>query len=520
MEVLDAERMQAADKKTIEKWKIPGILLMENAGRATAETIVEEFGELGLRHALVLAGPGQNGGDGFVVARHLTHFGIPCHVYMIGARRADLRGDAATMADIWAAAGGSLIEAVDTTDWKRIGPTMSAYDLIVDAMFGTGLNRPLEGLVAQVVEAVNESKAKVVAVDIPSGLFASCSSVPGPAIRAHATVTFARPKIAHLVEPADVLCGTIHVVDIGIPDRAIEETDPDVFWMTPKDARGLVPSRPQRAHKGTFGHVLVCGGSVGRAGAAGLASLAALTAGAGLVTAAVPDVVRAETAAVAPEIMTAALASTADGAIAESAVDLLLALSLDRSCLAIGPGIGTSKETVAAVRRIVAECSKTVILDADGLNAFAGELSDLRVHKGSLILTPHPGEAARLLGCSIADVQADRIAAVRRLSIETGAIACLKGFRTLVAEPAGNVYINSTGNVALAKGGSGDVLTGIIAALIAQGSTPLDAARFGVVWHGEAADIVAGKGRAAEHTTIARGVIAALEPALQMILDG
>jgi ADP-dependent NAD(P)H-hydrate dehydratase / NAD(P)H-hydrate epimerase len=518
VQILTSSEMQAADRYTIERLKIPALILMENAGRCVAEVMSEEVEGFAGKRALVVCGAGHNGGDGFVVARHLAAMGVRAHAWLVGARRAELRGDAAVMAEAWAAAGGVIHEIPDNMAWAHAEPTLAAYDLVVDALFGTGLSRPLEGLAENVVRAINARGATVVAVDVPSGLLASSPEIPGAAVRADLTVTFARPKIAHLVDPAEALCGVVHVVDIGVPDRAIEAADPQAAWITRSAARALLPREAPDAHKGTLGSVLVVAGSVGRAGAAALTSMAALTGGTGLVTAAVPSPVRAEVAGFAPELMTEALPAEADGTFAAGAKERAMELLERADALALGPGAGLSASARALTSALALESPKPVVLDADGLTAFAGALDELARHRSPLVMTPHPGEAAKLLGWTTAQVQADRPAAVRRLARATAAVCVLKGHRTLIADATGQLYVCSTGNSALATGGSGDVLTGLIASLIAQKMDPLDAARLAVFWHGLAADVAITGGETVA-TFTATGILAHLAKAWRVMAE-
>ncbi len=519
MEVLDGERMRQADRIAIQKMKIPGLVLMEHAGRAVSETMVEEVPGLATRRVFVVAGPGQNGGDGFVVARHLALQGVSVVVLLVGATRAKLAGDAGTMAAAWSGIGGETIEIPDSKRWDAAARFL-AGDVIVDALFGTGLDRPLAGLPAAAVDSINraaDAGAVVVAVDIPSGLSASSAEVPGPAVQADLTVTFARPKIAHLLPPAEHLCGTVTVADIGIPDAAIYATDPDLHWVLLDEAALMLPERGPEDHKGHFGHVLVVAGSTGRAGAAALTGWGALRAGAGLVTVAAPAPVRGEVALFAPELMTEALPASREGVLARGAALRALALAKDCSVLAIGPGLGAG--AAAEVRALVKSAPVPIVLDADGINAYAGRLSALARRAAPLVVTPHPGEAARLLGASVAEVQADRVAAARAIARGANAVAVLKGYRTIVADPSGTAFINPSGNPGMATAGMGDALTGIIAGLLAQELEPLDAAVLGVFVHGLAADLAVDDGAETEATLTASAVLEALSEAFERLTD-
>jgi len=517
MEVLDTARMRQADRVAIEEMRIPGLVLMENAGRGVVEVMLDEIPRIGSRRVWVVAGPGNNGGDGFVVARHLSRHGVAARVLLVGRSIARLAGDARTMAAAWNGIGGETLEVADAKRWRSVAEFL-AGDVIVDALFGTGLSHPLDGLAAEVVEAIDRAGAggaTVVAVDLPSGLSASSSGIPGPSVRADLTVTFARPKIAHLMPPAEHLCGTVVVVDIGIPDAAIHRSASDLHWVLLDEAALMLPERDPGDHKGHFGHVLVVAGSIGKAGAAALTGWGALRAGAGLVTIATPSPVRGEVAGFAPELMTEPLRASRSGELAKGAAARALSLAEGCSVLAVGPGVGTG--AAAEIRAIVARSSCPVVLDADGVNAFAGRLSALARRRAPLVVTPHPGEAARLLGTSVADVQADRVAAARAIAGEADAIAVLKGYRTIVADPSGVAFINPTGNPGMATAGMGDALTGIIAGLIGQGLDPLDGAVLGTYLHGLAADLAVAEAEETEATLTTSAVLDALASAFDAL---
>lgn len=523
MEVLDTERMRQADRIAIEEMKIPGLVLMENAGRGVAEAILDEVPGIGSRRVWIVAGRGNNGGDGFVVARHLTRYGVAARVLLVGSSLARLAGDARAMAAAWSGIGGVTIEVGDARRWRSAAEFL-AGDVIVDALFGTGLSRPLDGLAAEVVETIDRAGgagATVVAVDLPSGLFSSSPATPGPAVQADLTVTFARPKIAHLLPPAEHLCGTVVVVDIGIPDAAIHRAGSDLHWVLIDEAALMLPERDPGDHKGHFGHVLVVAGSVGKAGAAALTGWGALRSGAGLVTIATPSPVRVEVASFAPELMTEALPASRSGELAKGAAARALALAEGCSVLAVGPGVGAG--AAAEIRTLVARSPLPIVLDADGVNAFAGRLDALAKRRAPLVVTPHPGEAARLLGTSVDEVQADRVAAARAIARRADAVAVLKGYRTIVADPSGVAFINPTGNPGMATAGMGDALTGIIAALLGQGLDPLDGAVLGAYLHGLAADLAVDEGAETEASLTTSAVLDALAAAfdaLRAVSDG
>ena len=521
MEILTAEQMREADRIAIEEMRIPGLILMENAGLRVAEVMREQIDGLEHCRTTIVAGRGNNGGDGFVVARQLHQRGYDVQVVLAGCTLEQLTGDAATMAAAWEGLGGRTRVLVDEESFRVGWPRFRRGDVIVDAIFGTGLNRALDGFYADVVDAINASGTFVVAVDLPSGLFASTGVVPGPAVSADLTICFARAKVAAVLPPAESCCGELVVADIGIPGLAVRRSEPHLHWVTPAGAAMLIPERDIEDHKGRFGHVLVVGGSEGQAGAAALTGWSALRAGAGLVSIATPAVVRQEVATFAPEVMTADLAAEAGGTIGPGAARAALSIAGERRCntLAVGPGLGTKPATQEEIRTLLLESDKPVVLDADGLNAFAGEsYAALGEHKAPLLLTPHPGEMARLIGRKTYDVLEARVDVALRVAETVDAVCVLKGYRTITATPDGNAYINPTGNPGMATGGSGDVLTGIIAGLWAQGLEAQEAAIAGVFLHGLAGDLALDGG---EHraTLTASAIVDSLPAAFGILLD-
>ena len=493
MKILTAHQMRNIDRRAISRYHVSGLVLMENAGRAVVEHLLESLGdELDDANVAVVCGKGNNGGDGLVVARHLHGFGVTPTVFLV-ARRDDVEGDPAANLRILDALPVPIHEVIDSNHWRDLADgenPLDTFDVVVDALLGTGLKGRVRGDYATIVGDINESGAHVVAVDIPSGLSGGRATVAGAAVQADATVTFMAPKIPHLFPPAESFCGELVVAGIGIPDEAVEDEGVWLEWVDEDTLAGRLPPRDDDSHKGDFGHVLVVGGSVGKAGAVRLAVEAVMTAGAGLVTAAVPASVRAEVAAYAPA-MTEPLAETGQGGISRRAITGLRKLLADRSVLAVGMGAGTGKETQATLRSLVTGSKVPVVLDADGLNAFAGHEETLSGVKRPLILTPHPGEMARLTDIPVHDVQSKRIDICRRFALGHHCHVVLKGYRTLIATPEGLVYVNPTGNPGLATGGSGDVLTGLLAGLLATGLPVTEALLLGVFAHGLAADLEA-----------------------------
>ncbi|MEO8276313.1 MAG: NAD(P)H-hydrate dehydratase [Thermoanaerobaculia bacterium] len=490
MRVLTAAEARAFDRWAIEELGVPPLVLMENAAFAVAEAVGESFSTA--RRVSIFCGPGNNGGDGLAVARQLLTRGYEVAIALANFGRA-LSNDCARQLEICQAMELTVVELGD--DWRETAALAAEADLVIDALFGTGLERPLLAPYAELVEWLNSLPVPRLAIDVPSGLDASRAHPIGPAIRASVTVTFAAPKIAHLLLPAAEWVGELSVADLGVPFELSPVAEGTLEVTTAGElAAGLIP-RPAAAHKGTFGHLLLVAGSRGKAGAAILAARGAVAGGAGLVTVATVESAWAALASAVPEAMTLPFAEESGGGIAGAGLAVLVEAARARDVLAIGPGIGSSPEVAKWVRKLVLEVSELpLVLDADGLNAFAGALKSLRARKGRTVLTPHPGELARLLGTTTEDVEADRLAAVRKAAEISGALVVLKGARTLVGLPGGEVAIQTTGNPAMASGGSGDVLTGLLAARLAQGDEPSFAARLAVHLHGAAGDLAVAAG--------------------------
>jgi len=520
MEILSSAEMGAVDRRTAEHFGVPLAKLMENAGRAVAEFCLQQVPAA--EHVLSLCGKGNNGGDGFVAARVLAVAGVEVAVLLLG-REDEVKGEATgALVRLCAEAPSVTITCVlDEAALAAASGTVDSADLLIDAVVGTGFKPPLRGLPAALRQMVANSAAPVVAVDLPSGWDADSTAQTAPdAFRADAVVTFTRPKSAHIFgHLTGATFGPVVVAEIGSPAAAIV-SDGNLSWA---GAAKSIAERPRNvnSNKGMYGHVLVVGGSYGTAGAPSMASLAALRAGAGLVTAAVPKSILELVAAVAPELMLAPLHEGPEGAVslenlaAENAVSLPALLKAKRiSVVAIGPGLSTKGEVPEFVRSFVADCTLPMVIDADALNAFAGQANLLDGSGRTIVLTPHPGEMARLTGLTIAQVEADRIHLARSFATEHKLTLVLKGWRTLIAHPDGRVAVNTSGNPAMAKGGSGDILTGIVAALLAQ--FPQDVARAveaAVALHGLAADFAAHA--MDEHTVLATDTLAHLSDAFR-----
>ena len=488
MRILSSSQMRDADRRTIEEVGIPAVVLMENAGRQVVAALEAVFEDLADRQVAILCGRGNNGGDGFVVARTLHQRGIDVGVFLIGAV-ADVRGEARSNLEILGRIGVPVVEVDNEQAWELHFSEIESCDLIVDALFGTGLKTPLQGMLETVVADVNGSSIPVASIDLPSGLSADTNELIGDCIDATITITLAAPKLPLVLPPGELHAGDVVIADIGIPDAVIDSVEgPRIDLLTRARMRSIVEPRPADSHKGDYGHLLLVAGSKGRTGAAHLAAMAALRSGAGLVTVATPESCLPILAAMAPEYMTVAIPEDHGGDVDPDAASRLLERPYD--VVALGPGLGTAPGAVALVKTVIERSGVPVVLDADALNAFASEADRLTGTGGrDVIITPHPGEFGRLLHVSTADVQADRIGLARDFASRQQVYVVLKGHRTVIAAPDGHVFINTTGNAGMATGGMGDVLTGMIAAWLGQLLDAEAACTLGVYLHGTAGDL-------------------------------
>jgi NAD(P)H-hydrate epimerase len=484
-----ADEMRRADRRATERYGVPSLLLMENAGRGAADALERVLGPAAGRRVAVVCGKGNNGGDGFVVARHLLGRGARVSVWLVG-RAEEVRGDARVNLDVLRRAGEAVAEVPDADALGRLRGELHDADVVVDALLGTGARGPAAGPVAAAIEAINAAARPVCALDLPSGLPSDGEPPAGPVVLARVTVTFGLPKVGLVLPTGSGRAGRVEVADLGVP-RAWLAEGIGTGLLEAVDVGAALPRRPLDAHKGRYGHLLVVAGSVGKTGAAALACLGALRSGTGLVTCATPGSQQPVVAGQLAEAMTEPLPETAAGTPSRKAVERIGELLPRMDAVALGPGVGLDPETQAAVQALVRDIERPMVVDADALTALAGRLALCRDARAPRLLTPHPGEAARLLGCSVAEVQADRIASARRLAAETGAVVALKGARTVVAGPGGEVALNPTGNPGMATAGTGDVLTGIAGGLLAQGVAPVAALRAAVYLHGLAGDVAA-----------------------------
>lgn len=490
MILVTASEMQEMDRRTIETGGIPGIELMENAGRGATLFLLDYFPEANQSSIGIIAGKGNNGGDGFVIARHLSQKGIQVIVYLL-AKSSAVKGDAAANHKLLAPLGIPIIELPDEKSFSNYKDDMQHVDLWVDAILGTGLKSDVRGYYRDVINFINSLQKPVLAVDIPSGLNSDTGQPCGTCIQARATATFGFAKTGHILQPGAAFTGSLKVVDIGIPERIAAEIGPQQYLLTAEKIRTYFQPRRPDIHKGGTGHLLVIAGSTGKTGAAAMTAMSAMRAGAGLVSLGVPQSLNAILESQVLEAMTEPLPDIDQGKLGESAFDTIKELAAGKQCLAVGPGLGQAEETRALVNRIIKESPAPLVIDADGLNNLAEDTQILQNLKVPVILTPHPGEMARLKKTSAAAIQADRVKSARDFAREFNVHVVLKGAGTVIAHPDGSVYINPTGNPGMAAGGMGDVLTGVIAGLVTQGFSPESATHAGVYLHGAAADTLA-----------------------------
>jgi NAD(P)H-hydrate epimerase len=506
MKIVTAAEMREIDRTTIEEYGIPSLVLMERAGLAVAAKVKEVCAG---RKVLVLCGSGNNGGDGLVAARRLYNEGYRVKVIMLG-KAASFSSDCKTQ----------YLTAKKTGIPIEIRKSLDSIDLhgafVIDAIFGTGLSRPVTGDLTALFRSLNKAEVPVLSVDMPSGISSDTGEILGEAIKADHTVTFGLPKRGHYLYPGAEYAGGLCVEDIGFPAKLIRSNALRTELMEQERAVFLIPERPRNSYKGDYGHVFVLAGSRGRTGAALMTAKACLRTGSGLLTLGVPESLVDIFQGRVTEEMTLPLPDKGNGTLDDKAIESILGFaSQNADIIAIGPGIGVSPDTERIVSRLVQTSPVPMVIDADGLNSLKNSIKILRNAKSPIIITPHPGEMVRLLNHKSeagsqqsglrTKIEKERITTAVSFSQETGVYVVLKGVPTIVAAPEGDVYINTTGNPGMATAGSGDVLTGIISSLAGQGLTPLNAAALGVYLHGRAGDEAAKvKG---EHSLIASDII-------------
>jgi NAD(P)H-hydrate epimerase len=532
MKIVTTAEMREIDRATIERFGVPSLTLMENAGAAVVEFALLEFPSA--KSFGVVCGKGNNGGDGFVVARKLHPAGKEVRVLLLGDAK-DLKGDAAENYKRLPSPSATAPSFAVFKGWDtKEANSVFHCDVLIDAILGSGFRPPVSGVYAEAIAKINSVSSPVIAIDIPSGADSDVfGQQTGAVARADAIVTFTAPRPAHVF--GNLTLGPTVIADIGSPDEAIQSSL-KLSLITAKDIAPLIAPRPRDSNKGMYGHVLVVGGSVGKAGAAAMAGFSALRAGAGLVTVATVRSVLPTVAGFHPELMTEPLDETSDGTIASKALQVIERVAEKKTVIAIGPGISRNEETAELVRRLVSDSTTPIVLDADGLNAFEGKAKDLnRGDRGesiendmsgtdmngtnvnrTLVLTPHPGEMSRLTGLSIKAIQRDRVEVARKFAQEHGLILVLKGDRTIVANETGEAWVNPTGNPGMATGGTGDILTGIIAGMLAQNpQRAFESVLAAVYLHGLAGDIACQ--RVGEHSLVATDLVKALPEAFRRV---
>jgi hydroxyethylthiazole kinase-like uncharacterized protein yjeF len=490
MYLVTAAEMQEMDRLTIARHGIPGLKLMESAGTGAVQALRAQFADRLQAGVGIICGKGNNGGDGFVIARHLANQGVRVTVYLL-AKTSAVKGDAAANLKRLAELNIEVIEIPDAQVFAKYTSRLDQHGLLVDAILGTGLSSDVRGFFKTVIDYLNQSARPVFAVDMPSGLNSDTGQPCGTCIHAQATATFALPKIGHFIYPGAAYSGRLEIIDIGIPAAVVESVRPKQYLLTAGQIRSRWLPRAADAHKGRTGHLLVVAGSAGKTGAAALTAGSAMRAGAGLVTLSVAASLHSIAETLVLEVMTAPLTEIRPGVLGDAAVEDIKQLAAGKACLAIGPGIGQAAETRSLVCKIVTQIEIPMVIDADGLNNLAGQTQLLKNLKAPAVLTPHPGEMARLIDATPAEVQQNRLKCARDFATEFNVHVVLKGAATIIAHPDGTAYINPTGNSGMASGGMGDVLTGILAGFITQGFTPEAAAHAAVYLHGTAADTLA-----------------------------
>lgn len=487
MFILNKEQMQEADRITISDYGVPSIVLMENAALSVVKIIEEKFPEIG--SVAVLCGKGNNGGDGLAIARHLFNKGYDVKIYLF-SKLNKLKGDPKINLNICQRMGIEIKSITDQKSFYEILPELFDFPILIDALFGTGLEKPLEGFWAKVIESINSIPSIVVSVDIPSGLNASTGEAQGPAIKAHTTVTFGAYKIAHIFPPASDYCGKIYLFEIGIPKELLSNLS-KLYLIDKNVLSSFLPSRNIDAHKGNFGHLVIVAGSKEKPGALSMACMGALRCGVGLLTAASVESALNVLHNHSYETMGFVLDQTPSGTIALSSLSKLIKFLEDKDCLVLGPGLSLDEETQEFIRRLVLNTSIPVVLDADAINSFTKNPQILKARVGEKVLTPHPGELSRLLDVSTAEIKKDRIKFAQRTANETNSTVILKGYMTLIGCKNDVVWVNTTGNPGMATGGIGDVLSGMVGSFIAQKINPFMSCPLAVYLHGLAGDLAA-----------------------------
>ncbi len=521
MKLVTASEMKAIEKIAIDSYGIPGIVLMEHAGKSIARKCISLLNlKYHSKKILVFAGKGNNGGDGFVAARHLINEGIHVDTILLSNPQ-DLKGDARTNFEILQKMNARIIPITAEEDIDGINIFLKDSDIVIDAIYGTGFKGKAIGITGETIKMLSSFNGTIVSVDLPSGVEADTGKVNGSCVKADYTLTFGLPKIGLYIEPGNSLCGQIEVVNISLPRELIHSKDLQKNLINEIWCKNKLPQRKTTGHKGNYGHVFVVGGSIGMTGAVALSCEGALVTGAGLVTAGIPESLNSILEIKLTEAMTKPLPELDGGFISENAAKPILEFMKKSSVLAIGPGISTVSSVKKLLKEILPKINVPVVIDADGLNVLVEIIEEekdfLSNVSTTVVLTPHPGEMARLTRLSTKEIQNDRLKYAAEYAALWGVIIVLKGAKTIVAGPNGIIHINTTGNPGMATGGTGDVLTGVISALIAQGIAPVDSAALGVYLHGRAGDIAAIK--EGEYSLIAGDIVKCLPLALKELIQ-
>jgi len=491
MLLVTPEQMSKIDKFSIEVLGIPGIVLMENAALKVVEEILKMLdGKVSGTKIVILAGKGNNGGDALAVARHLYNKGAKTSVFIL-SEKDKIRGDAAINLGILDKIGVQCKATIEPAMVETLKSELLEADLVVDGIFGTGINGEIVGLTAEIINIVNQFSKRIISIDIPSGVNGESGKVMGTCIRASRTVTFGLPKIGLVIHPGCEYTGELVIADIGFPSKAIEQIDINTYMLDEGIVSAVLPLRHKNTNKSDYGRVLIITGSTGMTGSGSLAAKSALRSGAGLVYLGVPETLVHLYGTGALEAITLPLEDCGVGSLSSICIEQIKKIICGKDVIAVGPGLSVNNDIFEVIEYIISTSEAPLVLDADALNAVSGDVSVLRKLKAEAVITPHPGEMSRLTGLSIKDIQENRIEVARDFARKWKVITVLKGSRTVIADPDGTVYINTTGNPGMATAGSGDVLTGIIAALIGQGIKPQSAAVAGVYIHGLAGDLAA-----------------------------
>ncbi len=512
MRIVSIEEMRKIDRLAIKGLGIPGVVLMENAGQSVVSAMEDFFEMDSVIRITIVCGKGNNGGDGFVVARYLLNQDISVDVFIVSDSLSSVSQDAKKNLDILMGLGEKPLLIKDTRGLNNLKSSLNDADLVVDALFGTGFNGKIKGIASRVVKEINESELNIVAVDTPSGIDSNTGAVSGEAVRADLTVTMGLPKTGQLLYPARHYVGELYVADIGFPEQVIEEIQPAGTFVDREVLQRFIPWRSPNLHKGAFGRILIIAGSTGMTGAAVMSGTSALRAGAGLVYLAIPEHLNCIVEGKCTEVITIPVQQTDTGSISLKAYEQIMDEVKKVDVVAIGPGMSHDPETQKLVRKIVKTVDTPLLVDADGINALAGHTGILKKRKKPTIITPHPGEMARLTGKKIGVIESERIAVSQKYAAEWGVVLVLKGVPTIVAERDGSFWLNPHVNSGLATAGSGDVLTGLIIGFLAQKTTPVAAAVSGVYIHSLAGELL--RDTKGEHALIAGDLVEAIPQAI------